>query len=462
MNDHELHGLLTELADEFDVPGVAAGVWHLGKTSFACHGVTSIENPLPIDVHTLFQAGSIGKTFTATALLMLAETGRVGLDAPVRRDVPELHLADATAAAEVTLLQLLNHTAGWEGDFFADTGEGDDALARYVACLDELEQRTPPGVAFSYNNAAFCLAGRVIESVTGEPYERAIRRLILRPLGLRESFFFPNEIMTLRFVVGHKPSPDDALQVARPWALPRNGAPAGGIVTSIVDLLAWARFHSGDGRGANGVRVLSESGLRAMRDPTVHMSGSAFGDALGIGWILKDIGGARLVGHDGSTNGQEASLSFLPEQDWALAVMTNASPGGLALNRIARQRVIAACTGIVEADPEPVSAVPQTLSVYAGEYRARGMRCQVAVDETGGLNFTLHHDPELLAQMFENGEAPSSQPATLHAGLVAGYADRYVFASGPAQGLTGTFVRNADGRVCALHLFGRRLPRLGE
>ena len=277
MNDHELHGLLTELADEFDVPGVAAGVWHLGKTSFACHGVTSIENPLPIDVHTLFQAGSIGKTFTATALLMLAETGRVGLDAPVRRYVPELHLADATAAAEVTLLQLLNHTAGWEGDFFADTGEGDDALARYVACLDELEQRTPPGVAFSYNNAAFCLAGRVIESVTGEPYERAIRRLILRPLGLRESFFFPNEIMTRRFVVGHKPSPDDALQVARPWALPRNGAPAGGIVTSIVDLLAWARFHSGDGRGANGVRVLSESGLRAMRDPTVHMSGSAFG-----------------------------------------------------------------------------------------------------------------------------------------------------------------------------------------
>ena len=183
---------------------------------------------------------------------------------------------------------------------------------------------------------------------------------------------------------------------------------------------------------------------------------------LGIGWILSDVDGARLVGHDGSTNGQEASLSFLPEQDWALAVMTNASPGGLALNRIARQRVLAACTGIVEAEPQPVSAAPGVLTAYAGEYRARGMRCWVAVDEAGGLTFTLHNDPELLAQMFEDGEVPPSQPTTLQAGLVAGHADQYVFAGGPAQGFTGTLVRGGDGRVRALHLFGRRLPRLGE
>jgi CubicO group peptidase (beta-lactamase class C family) len=462
MNNHDLLDLLAPLADEFGVPGVAAGVWHAGQMSFACHGVTSIENPLPVDEHTLFQAGSIGKTFTATALLMLAEAGRVELDAPVRRYVPELRLADATAAAEVTLLQLMNHTAGWEGDFFPDTGESDDALALLVSRLDEVAQVTPPGAAFSYNNAAFCLAGRVIEKVTGDTYERAIRRLILQPLGLRESFFFRDEIMTRRFVVGHKPSADDGLQVARPWALPRNGAPAGGIVTSIADLLAWARFHLGDGHGADGRHVLSESGLRAMRDPTVHMPGSAFGDALGIGWILSDMGGAWLVGHDGSTNGQEASLSFLPEQDWALVLMNNSSPGGIALNRIARRRVLAACTGIAEEDPQPAPGALETLAAYAGEYRARGMHCQVAVDQAGGLRFTLHNDPELLAMMFENGEAPPSQPTTLHAGLVGGHADRYVFASGPVQGLTGYFVRDGDGRVRALQLFGRQLRRLGE
>jgi len=460
MTQRELLDLLAKLANEFGVPGVAAGLWHGGETVFACHGVTSIDNPLPVDEHTLFQAGSIGKTYTATALLRLAQAGHVELDAPVRRYVPELQLADAAAAAQVTLRQLLNHTAGWEGDFFGDTGEGDDALARYVAGLVEVAQLTPPGSAFSYNNAALCLAGRVIEKVCGDTYERAIRRLVLQPLGLRESFFFRDEVMTRRFAAGHKPAAR-GLQVARPWALPRNGAPAGGIVTSIADLLAWARFHAGDGRGADGARVLSASALRAMRQPTVHMPGSALGDAVGIGWFLTDAGGTRLVGHDGSTNGQEASLTLLPEPGWALALLTNASPGGLALNRAARQRVLAACTGIVEQAPQPATAEPGTLAVHAGEYRARGMRCRVTVDEAGALVFTLQQDPALLAQMFEDGDVPPSQPDRLRAAPVAGHADRYVFTDGPMPGLTGYFVRDGDGRVRALHLFGRWLPRVG-
>ena len=124
--------------------------------------------------------------------------------------------------------------------------------------------------------------------------------------------------------------------------------------------------------------------------------------------------------------------------------------------------IVSSCTGIVEEDPQPVSGAPETLAAYAGEYRARGMHCQVAVDQGGGLRFTLHNDPELLAMMFENGEMPPSQPANLQVGLVAGHTDRYVFTDGLVQGLTGTFVRDGDGRVRALHLFGRRLPRLGE
>ena len=138
----------------------------------------------------------------------------------------------------------------------------------------------------------------------------------------------------------------------------------------------------------------------------------------------------------------------------------NASPGGLALNRIARRRVLAACTGIVEEDPQPVSGAPETLAAYGGEYRARGMHCQVAIDQGGGLLFTLCNEPELLTMMSENGEIPTSQPTTLQAGLVGGQPDRYVFASGPVQGLTGYFIRDGDGRVRALHLFGRGLPRL--
>ncbi|WP_082830044.1 serine hydrolase [Ectothiorhodospira sp. BSL-9] len=125
MNPHALQELIADLAEAFALPGVVAGVWRAGKESIACHGVTSIENPLPVDKHTLFQAGSIGKTLTATAVVRLAEAGHVDLDAPVHRYGPGFRLADSAATAQVTLLQLPNHTAGWEGDFFPDRGGGD-------------------------------------------------------------------------------------------------------------------------------------------------------------------------------------------------------------------------------------------------------------------------------------------------------------------------------------------------
>ena len=462
MTRQELQDLIAELANEFGVPGVAAGLWYRGDATYAWHGVTSIENPLPIDGHTLFQAGSIGKTFTATALVLLEAQGHVELGAPVRRYVPELNLADATAGDQVTLQQLLNHTAGWEGDFFPDTGEGDDALAGFVDRLNELEQLTPPGTVFSYNNAAFCLAGRVIEKVTGETYESAIRRLILEPLGLHESFFFRDEVMTRRFAVGHKATDGDALEVARPWGLPRNGAAAGGLVTSVSDLLAWARFHlRGAGDDVDEQHMPDKTRLRAMREPTLHMPGCAFGDAFGIGWFLSKVGNAWLVSHGGSTHGQEASLSFLPEHDWALVILTNSSPGGMALNQVARQRVLTGCTGAVEEDVQSLSAAPSELTAYAGEYGARGMRCRVTVGEAGELAFTVFDEPELLALMSENAEMPQSEPTVLRALLVREHADRYVFTSGPLSGTTGYFERGQNKRVRALHLFGRWLPLVG-
>src|SRR5579884_3476508 len=163
-----------ELAEEYQVPGVAVGIYLAGEEQYAVHGVTSIENPLPVDENTLFQFGSTGKTFTATAIMRLVEEGKIDLDAPVRTYVPELRLKDEDVAQRVTVLQLLNHSAGWQGDYFEDTGRGDDAYARYVEKMADLEQVYPLGTQASYNNASLALAGRVIEKVTGKVYEDAI------------------------------------------------------------------------------------------------------------------------------------------------------------------------------------------------------------------------------------------------------------------------------------------------
>ena len=104
--------------------------------------------------------------------------------------------------------------------------------------------------------------------------------------------------MTRRFAVGHKATDGDAFEVARPWGLPRNGAAAGGLVTSVSDLLAWARFHL---RGARDdveeQHMPDKTRLRAMHEPTLHMPGCAFGDAFGIGWFLSKVGNAWLISH---------------------------------------------------------------------------------------------------------------------------------------------------------------------
>jgi CubicO group peptidase (beta-lactamase class C family) len=225
------------LAGELGIPGAAVGVFHEEQEQYAFHGVTSVENPLPVEASTLFQFGSTTKTYTAVALLRLVEAGSVDLDAPVRRYVPELALRDTAAAESVTVLQLLNHTAGWDGDFFDDTGDGDDALAHYVERMASLRQITPLGSMVSYNNAAVILAGRVIEKVTGSTYEQAMQELVLDPVGLRMTFFFPNDIMTRRFAVGHRVEEDGTVRVLRPWGMPRSAHPAGGMAASAADQL---------------------------------------------------------------------------------------------------------------------------------------------------------------------------------------------------------------------------------
>lgn len=203
MSHDRLSDFVDATAAELGIPGVAVGVWVDGREVRACRGVTSVENPLPVDPNTLFVLGSVTKAYTATTLMRLVAEGRVDLDAPARRYVPELMLADEQAPAHVTVLNLLNHTSGLGWDLLIDTGAGNDALARFVPKLAELELVAPPGVRASYSQAGFSVLGRLIEEVVGLPYEEAVASILFEPLGLSHSFFAAEDVITRRFAVGH-------------------------------------------------------------------------------------------------------------------------------------------------------------------------------------------------------------------------------------------------------------------
>ncbi len=114
-----------------EVPGVAIGIYHKGKEFTAGFGITSVEHPLPVTPDTLFQTGSISKTFTGTLLMMLVEQGKVDLDAPVRKYIKDFKLSDENVAKKVTVRHLLTHMGGWVGDYFNEFGNGDDALDQH-------------------------------------------------------------------------------------------------------------------------------------------------------------------------------------------------------------------------------------------------------------------------------------------------------------------------------------------
>jgi CubicO group peptidase (beta-lactamase class C family) len=456
-SEGDLQARVAELAEGLNVPGVAVGVYLNGDEHYAVHGVTGIENPLPIDQHTMMQIGSTGKTFTATAIMRLAEEGRLELDAPVRTYVPELRLQDESVARDVTVLHLLNHTSGWDGDFFEDTGPGDDALARYVELMADLDQVTPLGAFPSYNNAAFCLAGRVIEKITGESFEQSIKGLVLTPLGLKHTFYFPNDVMTRRFSVGHEEGPDDSLHVYRPWAEPRSASPAGGsIAACVLDQIAWARFHLGDGTARDGTRVLETARLKQMQTPTVD-AGGAIGDHIGICWILREVDGAGLVEHGGNGAGHESIFVMVPERDFAVTALTN-GPDGDELGNEVRRWALNEYLGLVERDPEPFRRSEADLVPYAGAYETIAVFMDVGVED-GALVLKARVKPEIAARMAEAGESVPEDPPPFPLGMLDATGDRFVVPDGPFKGQRGYFIRDEAGVVHGVHFGGRLATR---
>ena len=458
MEEKQLQAIVSEVADELEVPGVSVGVIHDGAEHYAYHGVTSVENPLPVDETTIFQFGSTGKTYTATAMMRLVEQGKVALDEPVRTYIPELVLQDESVAEKVTVLHLLNHTAGWAGDVHDSTGEGDDALEKYVALMATNEQVLPLGSAVSYNNASLSIAGHLIAKVTGKTYEQAVKELLFEPLKLDNSWFFMNDIMTRRFAVGHNQSPEGEIKVARPWGLPRGGAPAGGISSDARDQIAWAKFHLGDGTASDGTKVLSQELLDLMKEPTADMRGSALGDYVGISWLMRDIDGVRLVGHGGTMIGQHSDFLMVPAQNFAIISMTNCGPNGPEFNDAITRWALAEFCGVIDRDPEPVTLGDDALAVYVGDYETVAALAHITA-EGGGLMLKVEINEETRKMHYEQGEEVPEQPP-YPIGLLAADADRYIVTGGPAKGMKGYFVRGGDGTVESIHIGGRLATRV--
>jgi len=463
MSEITLPEVVRYAAEKYGIPGMAVAVWHEGAESFAAHGVTSLEDPKPVDENTLYAVGSTSKPFAATALMHLVARGEVELDAPVRRYIPELTLPNEEWTAQITVKHLLNHTAGLDWRLITDTGDGDDALAEFIARLSGLEQIGAPGGRASYSQVGFSIVARIVEKVTGLTFERAVETLVLEPLGLSNTFYGLDDVMNRTAAFGHNADENGDLVVAREWKDNRANNGGAGVASSVADLLRFARFHIGDSANAvsgtdsaDGTGVLPETYRELMQVPTVEISSSTLGDAFGLCWFIKDVGGVRTIGHGGSGNGQFVEFILVPERNFAIVAAANAGPNGIPANQEAVRWALEHYLGVVEEAPEPEPYDAARAQEIVGEYENDAMTFTItAVGESLTLEVLIRPEIRTASEV----ELPADYPP-FPFGLLPGDADEYIVTDGALKGQRGFFTRAEDGNVTGVDMAGRLFSRV--
>jgi CubicO group peptidase (beta-lactamase class C family) len=380
---------LPALIAKYDVPGAAVAVLAGGEVVDDAAGLLHKGTGVEATADSVFQIGSITKLWTSTLVMQLVDEGKVDLDEPVRTYLPEFVIGDEDAAARITVRMLLNHTSGFEGDIFTDTGVGDDCIEKYLGVLGEVPQLFPPGEQFSYNNAGFCVLGRLVEVLREKQYDACLRDHLFAPLGLTHAATNPYEAIMFRAAMGHvELEPGTGFQPAPVWALARSNAPAGAMLAMRPrDLLAFAEMHLGDGKAADGTQVLAPGTAARMHAREVDLPYlGVMGDSWGLGFERFDTADGDVIGHDGSTIGQNAFLRMVPGSGVAVALLTNGGDA-IALFHDIAGHVLAELAGVTlpplptpPESPERVDA-----SRYVGTYSAEVADLVVSQDDEGRI-----------------------------------------------------------------------------
>jgi CubicO group peptidase (beta-lactamase class C family) len=294
------------------IPGVSLLVTRSGRIIRAQgYGLSNVELQVPVRPETVFQSGSVGKQFTATAVMMLVEEGKVRLDDPIKR-----YLNESPAIwNQVTVRELLSHTAGFTDypknfDFRKDYTERE--LLKVVAGIPLAFQ---PGTKWSYSNLGYLTLGIMIHRVTGKFYGDFLQERIFRPLGMTttrimsESDIVPNRAAGYQLVKGELKNQD--------WVSPTlNTTADGSLYFSILDLAKWdAALYT--------ERLVKRSSLEEMWSVAKLKDGAQNSGHYGFGWFIENIGGKRVVRHEGEWQGFTSFITRHVDDQTTVVLLSN-------------------------------------------------------------------------------------------------------------------------------------------
>jgi len=332
-------------------------------------GFADPERKVPATADTVYRVGSVSKLLTDIALMQLVEQGKVDLDAPVSRYLPDFRPHNPFGKP-ITLRQLMTHRSGLVreppvGSYFDPT---EPSLAATIASLNRTSLVYPPESRTKYSNAAVATAGYVIERLNGEPFAKSVQRTVLEPLGMQQSSFEPTDHVRKNLAKAYMWTIDGRVFAAPTFSMGID--PAGSLYTTVTDLARfWSALFAG-GRGSNG-QILRPSTLEQMLVPQFAKQDVKKGYGLGFG--LGEMDGRRTAGHGGAVYGFATTFRGLPADKLGVVVVTTKDAATAVTGRIAGaalKAMLATREGKPAAQPEITSPIdPQLARRIAGRYR---------------------------------------------------------------------------------------------
>jgi CubicO group peptidase (beta-lactamase class C family) len=374
---------VSALLTEYGVPSAVIGVLRDGEITECAVGVKNVTTREPATTDTVYQCGSMTKTWTALALMHLVGEGKVDLDEPVRTYLPGFRVADPETTAAVTPRHLLNHTNGIEEDF-GDPGEGDDVYERMVENIADATQVFPLGHTHGYSAAlGYAILGRVMEVVDGKRWDDIMRDRLFAPLGLTSTSSWRGQVDQTRAATGHLIRSLDEGPIVTPVDyLPRAYGPGGNVSSTAREVLTMAKVL------LDGGKLVQEMTTSRVPLPDPYM----FGPAWALGLIVCDWHGETVYATDGSTIGQNARLRVLPDANIAITMLTNGGPRESFYKQVFNEILTNLDVVTIPDLPKPDPGLNLDLSRYEGVYERPDSRYEVSA-EAGNLHLTLTLDP---------------------------------------------------------------------
>ena len=367
-------------------PGATVIVTKDGQTVFRqAYGMADVAKHVAMTPDTVLRLGSITKQFTSTAIMMLADEGKLSVADDITKYLP----AYPTHGKKITIEHLLTHTSGivsyTSKRLFRDSMTKDMTVAQMIDSFKNDKLDFEPGSQWRYNNSGYFLLGAIIERVSGMPYAKFVEQRIFVPLGMTNTAYEGYERGTAPRAAGHSGAPgrfepSPPLSMSQPYA-------AGSLASTVDDLARW------DAAVSSGKLLKAASWQKAFAPYTLDGGAPT---KYGYGWMLDKVQGAPTIGHGGGINGFRTFALRVPSEKLYVAVLTN-SDSGLVAPEMVANKVAAIAIGKPYREFSEIKVEPASLDAYAGVYKvddkvSRTLRTEggkLVMERTGRSSVTL-------------------------------------------------------------------------